>query len=52
MSGTPKKVLGACAGHIGRGEALIGDHARGERVTHARQQQRRPGAEHVAKITA
>src|SRR5262245_36035033 len=47
-----KRVGDAGAGDIGGRKALIGDDARRQRIGDARQQQRRAGDEHVAKLTA
>jgi len=47
-----KRVGDAGAGDIGGRKALIGDDARRQRIGDARQQQRRAGNEHVAKLTA
>ena len=42
----------AGAGHIGGVEAAIGDHARGERIGHARQDHGRAGLEHGPELLA
>ena len=47
-----KGVGDAGAGDIGGGEALVGDDARRQRIGDTRQQQRRAGAQHGAKLAA